>query len=354
MDSNGECSAEQDSTTRASMADPSGGKVTRNTGEATRFVTADPHVSQVLDMVSQVADTDATVLIVGETGTGKELIARMLHEQSSRREAPLITVNCGAIAETLQESELFGHERGAFTGALARKIGKFQAADGGTIFLDEISEMTRPLQVKLLRILQSGEFSPVGMTTNRYCDVRVVAATNEDLGPRIAAGEFRKDLYYRLNIIRVELPPLCARKGDVPLLVEYFLQVFGAVYDNPGLEFNAEAAQRLLQYDFPGNVRELENIVRRAVILCRDKQLTLAHLPPEVLEHKSGRADVQSLAFHEAKSRVVEDFERAFLTALLRICGGIVSRAAERSGLSERNFHAKLRKYEISSLTFRT
>jgi hypothetical protein len=304
--------------------------------------------------VHQVADADARVLIVGETGTGKELIARALHEQSSRREAPLIAVNCGAITETLQESEFFGHEKGAFTGALARKIGKFQAAHGGTIFLDEISEMTKALQVKLLRILQSGQFAPVGMTTNQYCDVRVVAATNEDLIPRIAAGEFRKDLYYRLNIIRVELPPVRERKGDIPLLVEHFLGIFGTTYSKPVLEVDSEAAELLLQYDYPGNVWELENIIRRAVILCRDKRISRGHLPPEVLHHNLGEDECQLLAFHEAKSRVVEEFERAFLTVILRVCGGIVSRAAERSGLSERNFHAKLRKYQIVSQTFRT
>ncbi len=177
------------------------------------FVTQDPQMLEIMSLVRQVADTDATVLIVGETGTGKELIARALHQQSSRCERPLLAVNCGAIAETLQESELFGHEKGAFTGANIRRIGKFPAADRGTIFLDEISQMNQALQVKLLRILQSGEFATVGTTINRYCDVRVVAAANEDLVPRIAAGEFRKDLYYRLNIIRIELPPLRQRRA---------------------------------------------------------------------------------------------------------------------------------------------
>ena len=320
---------------------------------STRFVTRDPHVLEILALVRQVADTDATVLIVGESGTGKELIAKSLHEQSSRRSSPWIAVNCGAIAETLQESELFGHAKGAFTGADVRKIGKFQAANQGTIFLDEISEITRALQVKLLRILQSGEYAPVGMTANRYCNVRVVAAANEDLSPRIAAGEFRKDLYYRLNIIRVELPPLRDRPCDIPLLVEYFLSKFSADYRKPEIGIDSVAAGLLQKYDYPGNIRELENIVRRAVILCNDSCITRRELPPEVLRHRSMQTCGQSLNFHEAKNRVVEDFERAFLTANLQFCGGIVSRAAQRSGLSERNFHVKLRKYGIESHLFR-
>ncbi len=323
------------------------------TPATTCFITRDPHVLEILALVRQVADTDATVLIIGESGTGKELIAKALHEQSSRSKLPLIAVNCGAIAETLQESELFGHEKGAFTGADVRKPGKFQAADKGTIFLDEISEMTKALQVKLLRILQSGEYAPVGMTTNRFCNVRVVAATNEDLSPRIAAGDFRKDLYYRLNIIRVELPPLRARPNDIPLLVEHFLSMFGSVYRKPGIEIDSVAAELLQHYDYPGNVRELENIIRRAVILCNGPCITRRELSPEVLQHPVVPVGVPSLNFHEAKNRVVEDFERAFLTENLQICGGIVSRAAQRSGLSERNFHAKLRKYGIQSLSFR-
>jgi DNA-binding NtrC family response regulator len=308
---------------------------------------------EILDLVQLVADTDATVLIVGETGTGKELVARKLHNDSSRRTAPFIPVNCGAIAETLQESELFGHERGAFTGATSRKAGKFQAADGGTIFLDEVSELSKALQVKLLRTLQSGECAPVGSTLNHYCDVRVVAATNEDLRSRISRGEFRKDLYYRLNIIRVELPRLCERGGDIPLLIRHFLEVFRSAYSKPTIEVNSDAEQLLQNYDYPGNVRELENIMRRAVILCRDEDIDSRHLPVEVLHSRTRLDASEPMNFREAKDRVVADFERAFLTDVLRVSGGIVSRAAQRCGLSERNFHAKLRKYGIRSLTFR-
>jgi transcriptional regulator with PAS, ATPase and Fis domain len=319
----------------------------RATPGPVRFITADGRTLEILEVVDQIADTDATVLIIGETGTGKELIARMLHAKSSRQRKPLIAVNCGAIAETLQESELFGHAKGAFTGATARKMGSFEAAEGGTIFLDEVSEMTKTLQVKMLRILQSGEYTPVGMTDNRFCNVRVVAATNEDPRPLIDAGDFRKDLYYRLNIIRIELPPLRERRGDVRLLIDHFLAIYDADYAKPDLKMTNEAVEILSRYDFPGNVRELENIVQRAVILCRGQRITAADLPRELSISGVHEETIGTTNFHDIKNRVVEDFERTFLTSILSVCGGIVSRAAERSGLSERNFHAKMRKYGI-------
>jgi DNA-binding NtrC family response regulator len=320
---------------------------------AARFVGKDPRLLEVLDLVGQVADTDATVLITGESGTGKELIARALHEMSSRCNAPFIAVNCGAIAETLQESELFGHAKGAFTGATSPKAGKFEAANGGTIFLDEISEMSNALQVKLLRILQSGEYAPVGVAKNRYCDVRVVAATSQNLKALVDAAQFRQDLYYRLNIIRLELPPLRERKGDIPLLIDHFLRKLSAAYDKPDLRVSPEAGEILLRYDYPGNVREIENVICRAVILCRESCITPRHLPPEVLPRQISPSAGQPTNFHEAKSHAVEKFERAYLTSLLSECGGIVSRAAHRAGLSERNFHEKLKKYGISGKSFR-
>jgi transcriptional regulator with PAS, ATPase and Fis domain len=313
------------------------------------FVSADARVLEALELVRQVADTDATVLILGETGTGKELIARSIHGQSRRNAVPLVSVNCGAIAESLQESELFGHVKGAFTGATTQRAGRFELAHRGTIFLDEISEMSLALQVKLLRILQSGEYSPVGDSETRVCDVRVVAATNEDPRALIERREFRKDLYYRLNIIRLEIPPLRQRKDDIPLLLRHFLRRFSDEYHKPDLDIARPVCDLLQQYDFPGNVRELENIVQRAVIVCRSGRIETCDLPDEILYRRAESPEVVSTTFHEAKNRVIEDFERAFLTSLLQICGGIISRAAERSGLSERNFHAKLRKYGIES-----
>ncbi len=316
------------------------------------FISQDSRLLEVLDVVKQVANTDATVLITGESGTGKELVAQALYQKSSRCHAPFIAVNCGAISETLQESELFGHVKGAFTGATARKIGKFEAANGGTIFLDEISEMSKPFQVKLLRILQSGEYAPVGVAENSYCDVRVVAATNQDLRPLIEAGIFRKDLYYRLNLLHLELPPLRERKGDIPLLIEHFLHIFGSAYSKPGLRLNLEAEEILRQYDYPGNVRELENFIRRAVILCRDECISSRYLPPEVLRDRRTFPVNESINFHKAKSCVIAEFERAYLASILGECGGIVSRAAHCIGLSERMFHEKLKKYGIDSKNF--
>jgi DNA-binding NtrC family response regulator len=318
-----------------------------------RFVTGDPGMQKVLGLVAHVAHTDATVLIVGESGTGKELIAHELHQQSSRRDGPFLAVNCGAIPELLQETELFGHRRGAFTGAVVDRIGKFEAADGGTLFLDEISEMKPGLQVTLLRILQHGEYAPVGLAENRYGDVRVIAATNCDPAPLIDSGRFRRDLYYRLNLIRIELPPLRERPGDIGLLADHFLHAFRAAHHKPNLGIHAGAKEWLGQYDFPGNVRELENIMRRAVILCRGAEIGVGDLPPEVRDARRTPAGKLADTFHRAKARAIEEFEHAYLVAALTACAGIVSRAARRAGLSERYFHEKLRKYGISSRDFR-
>jgi DNA-binding NtrC family response regulator len=318
------------------------------------FLGRDPKVLEVLDLVDQVAPTEAPVLILGESGTGKEIIARRLHAHSERRGGPYVGLNCGAVAESLQESELFGHVAGAFTGAVARKRGKFEAADGGTLFLDEVGEMSSALQVKMLRVLQGGEYSPVGMAEERRCDVRVVAATNRPLEQRIQDGAFRVDLYYRLNVIRVELPPLRERPGDLALLARHFLRRFALAYRKPEPALAPEFEEALLRHDFPGNVRELENVVHRAVILCRGGALTPRLLPPELLRSRAeGEGPASASNFHEAKQLAVEQFERDYLTAMLRDCGGIISRAAGRSGLSERNFHEKLNKYGIDGQSFR-
>jgi len=319
-----------------------------------QFIGRAPKVLEVLDVVEQVADTDATVLITGETGTGKEIIARLLHQKNTTRNGrPFISVNCGAITDTLQESELFGHAKSAFTGASSRKIGKFEAAAGGTIFLDEIHEMSNPMQVKLLRVLQSGEYAPVGMAKNKYIDVRVIAAAGAVLSKLIKEGKFRKDLYYRLNVIRLELPPLRERKTDIPLLINHFLQSYGDVYNKSGIRLHPAAEELLLKYDYPGNIRELENIIQRALILCQTQCISTELLPPEILSRHQCRAEASGKTFHETKALVVEEFERRYLISRLQECGGIVSRAAKLSGLSERNFHEKLKKYSIDSRSFR-
>jgi DNA-binding NtrC family response regulator len=316
-----------------------------------RYVSNDSHVLEVLDLARQVADTSATVLITGESGTGKEFIAHELHERSSRRLAPFLAVNCGSVAETLQESEMFGHARGAFTGAAEEKKGKFDAAAGGTLFLDEVAEMSRSLQVKLLRVLQYGEYSPVGSAENRHCDVRVVAATNRDLLHLTTVGQFRSDLYYRLNIICLHLPPLRERRGDIPLLIDHFLRAFGTAYGKEGLRPSREVDEILRHYHYPGNVRELENIIHRAVLLCRTHLILPADLAPEVRAARPAAA--APVDFHKAKARVIEEFEHAYLTSMLAAAGGIVSRAARCAGLSERNFHEKIKKYNIHSEHFR-
>jgi DNA-binding NtrC family response regulator len=318
------------------------------------FITRDPAVRELVELAKQVADTVATVLITGESGSGKEVLAQVIRRYSGRRSEPFVAVNCGGIPESLQESEFFGHVKGAFTGAVERKIGKLERANGGTIFLDEIGEMSTSLQVALLRTLQSGEYSPVGSSETKHCEVRVIAAANRDLMEMIDAGEFRRDLYYRLNIIRFEIPPLRERKGDIPHLCSYFARTLGAKYGKPGLRISPEAVQTLMTYDFPGNVRELENFLGRAAILCRGGVIESQHLPAEVTDRNPQSAILDELDdFQSAKARAVEKFERAYITSMLQKCGGIISRASAYSGLSERNFHEKLKRYNINAKSFR-
>jgi DNA-binding NtrC family response regulator len=315
------------------------------------LVGEDVKIEEIRALIDQIAATDAPVLITGESGTGKEIVARTLHDRSARRRGPYVCVNCGAIAPMLEESELFGHVAGAFTGAIGRKRGKLELADGGTLFLDEVGEMSPVLQVKLLRALQTGEVSPVGMAECRYCDVRVVAATNQDLERGLREGSFRRDLYYRLNVLRLEIPPLRERPGDILLLARHFVRGYAASYGRPEPEMGPGFEEALLGYDYPGNVRELENVIHRAVVLAREGRLTPGLLPAEL--RRRTEAAVVPAGFHAAKQIAVERFERDYLTAALRDCGGIVSRAARRCGLSERNFHEKLSRYGIEGQSFR-
>lgn len=238
---------------------------------------------RVYDLIRKVAPTKATVLITGESGTGKELVARAIHFNSPRKSGPFISVNCGALPENLLESELFGHERGAFTGAVGLRKGRFELAHGGTLFLDEISEMSPPLQVKLLRALQEMSFERVGGTETLHVDVRVVAASNRNLKEEVAAGRFRSDLFFRLNVVHIQLPPLRERTGDIPLLAAHFLRKYEKQTGREGMRIGPDALRALLDYPWPGNVRELENVVERAVILCADQEITPEDLPPEVL-----------------------------------------------------------------------
>jgi two-component system response regulator HydG len=301
------------------------------------IVGSSPPLRRVLDVATQAAPSMATVLILGESGTGKELLARFIHERSARAQRPFVAVNCAAIPETILEAELFGHEKGAFTGAVARREGRFAKADGGTLFLDEIADLSPAVQVKLLRVLQEGEFEPVGGDTQR-ADVRILSATNHDLRAEVAAGRFREDLFYRLNVIAITAPALRARREDIPLLVDHFLGVYCAKNGRGRLEVTREAMQSLLDYAWPGNVRELENVIERAVVLCRGEQLGAEDLPEHVAQASSPEPSV--LTFHVGTP--LEQVEMRLIRATLEHTRGDKSLAAQLLGISTRTIYRKL------------
>ena len=299
-----------------------------------------PELQAVYGVIRQAAATRATVLVLGESGTGKELIAQALHEQSPRKDRPFIRVACAALSETLLESELFGHERGAFTGAVARKEGRFERADGGTLFLDEIGEISPATQVKLLRVLQQRELERVGGTQTLSVDVRVVAATNRDLAVEVKAGRFREDLYYRLNVVSVTLPPLRQRKGDIPALVSHFLEKYGKAYDKQFTGFAPGMMNVLLAHDWPGNVRELENAIERAIVLAKGSELTADDLPP-ALRGPRPTHDAASLI----PGATMQQIEREAILRTLELVGGSTTRAAELLGISVRTVQYRLKEF---------
>ena len=305
------------------------------------LIASSAEMAQVLDLVGRVAPTDATVLIRGESGTGKEIIAKALHHASQRAAGRFVAINCGALPEPLLESEIFGHVKGAFTGAGSNKKGLFEEAHGGTLFLDEIGEMTPGLQVKLLRALQSGEVRPVGSTQVITVDARVVAATNRDLDPMIRQGSFREDLFYRLNVIPIVLPPLRDRREDIPLLAEHFLARF-AQRQGRVLRLSAGATERLLRYAWPGNVRELENAMERLAILARDESIEPGDLPPHI-----GAGLALGTAPALAAEQTLAEAERAHIIQILERYGGNHSRAAEALGIGRTTLWRKLKDYGI-------
>ena len=301
------------------------------------IVGTSPALRRVLDVATQAAPSSATVLVLGESGTGKELVARYIHERSSRARGAFIGVNCAAIPETILEAELFGHERGAFTGAVARREGRFAKAAGGTLFLDEIGELSPSVQVKLLRVLQEGEYEPVGGNTVK-ADARIVAATNRDLHAQVTAGRFREDLFYRLNVIAVTAPPLRARREDIPLLVDHFLGVYCAKNNRPRLSVTRAVMQLLADYMWPGNVRELENVVERAVVLCRGDTLTVEDLPEVVIQASEQPRTALSVTI----GTPLEEIESRLIRETLRHTKGDKPLAAQLLGISTRTIYRKL------------
>lgn len=302
-----------------------------------QVIGSSPAIRRVMDTATQAAPSHATVLVLGESGTGKELIARHVHERSARSNGPFIAINCSAIPETILEAELFGYERGAFTGAVVRREGRFAKASGGTLFLDEVAEISPSVQVKLLRVLQEGEFEPLGGELQR-ANARIVAATNRDLREEVSAGRFREDLFYRLNVIALTAPPLRSRREDVPLLVDHFLGLYCAQNHRERLNVSQEAMNALVDYDWPGNVRELENAIERAVVLCPTNTLRIEDLP----EMMTRPANSTSLALTIPIGTSLDEVERRMIRETLRHTKGDKSIAAQLLGISTRTIYRKL------------
>jgi DNA-binding NtrC family response regulator len=302
-----------------------------------------PAIRQIKDDIERLAGSKVAVLVLGETGTGKELVARAIHYHSARSGGPFVPVNCAVFAESLLESELFGHEKGAFTGADARKMGRFELADQGTIFLDEVGELPKPAQAKLLRVLQEQEFERVGGTDVVRVDVRVVAATNRDLEAEVKRGEFREDLFYRLNVVPLRIPSLRERKEDIPSLVECFLARYAKENHKEVTGFTDEAMRRLGAYDWPGNVRELENTVERGVVLARGAEIHESILPFDSVDDSRP----QGTGAEDGLVARVEDFERRLIAETLRACDGNTTKAAEKLGVSRSTLRYKIEKYSL-------
>jgi len=319
------------------------------------FVGDSPEMQKVYQRILRVAPTDSTVLIIGESGTGKELVARAIHKLSRRRDEPFVAVDCTSLPETLLESELFGHVKGSFTGAVHSKVGLFKVADGGTLFLDEISNISLATQAKLLRVLQERMITPIGDTRPIPIDIRLVAATNADLKAMVKEGTFRDDLYFRLNVIPIHLPPLKERKGDLPLLVFHFIKKFSEEMGKEIRGISPEAMALLEEYPFPGNVRELENVIERAVVLCEGEIIQKDNL--ELGQENTGQQGENFIPMtveelkelkRKIREKAVEPIERAFVINALKRNNWNISRAAEETGMLRPNFHALIKKLGIS------
>ncbi|MCA1960943.1 MAG: sigma-54 dependent transcriptional regulator [Desulfomonile sp.] len=305
-------------------------------------------MERVFSLMKRVADTPTTVLISGESGTGKELIAHGLHNASSRRDAPFVSINCAAVPETLLESELFGYEKGAFTGATQMKQGKFEFADGGTLFLDEVGEMPLGLQVKLLRVLQEQEFQRVGGNKDIKVDVRIIAATNKDLREEVDHRRFREDLYFRLNVVHIEAPPLRERLDDVPHLVAHFLDKFGKKLGRSIRDVHPDVMAAFYRYSWPGNVRELENVIERALVLCRGNAITLDDLPLELRQSSQTGKDLDmAIPWDKGLAGALDSIEERMICEALRNSGNVQAKAAKMLGISRSNLQYKMKKYGL-------
>jgi len=302
-------------------------------------------MQEIYELIKTIAPGESNVVIYGESGTGKELIAHAIHHNSNRKNGPFIKVSCAVLSENLLESELFGHEKGAFTGAMTRKPGRFELADGGTIFMDDVDDMTPLVQVKLLRVLQEREFERVGGTETVKVNVRVVTASKKDLGEFVKAGRFREDLYYRLNVIAVHLPPLRERKDDIPLLVEHFLKKYAAKSGKKIEEISPDALSRMLEYNWPGNIRELENVMERAVVLNKGKAITVKDLPTLIAQGEPQTAITEKSP--TTIEEVVKEAEKEHIIRVLRETGGKKNETAKILGISRKTLWEKMKLYRL-------
>ncbi|HLG15068.1 MAG TPA: sigma-54 dependent transcriptional regulator [Blastocatellia bacterium] len=325
------------------------------TGEAPfgQFIGSSPAMKRVYSLIEKVSQTDASVLITGESGTGKELVAREIHRRSRAKAGPFVAVNCAAMPEHLIESELFGHEKGAFTGAAGRRIGKFEAADKGTLFLDEIADMSPSTQAKVLRVLEDKTFQRVGSNETHSSDVRIISATNKDLAVEVDERRFRSDLYYRLSVVRVDLPRLKERRSDIPSLARAFCESYSRVYRNGRIDLSKPAIKLLLEYDWPGNVRELKNCIERAVVLAEGDEITLEELPEELASDYKSQKPVgteseivvsHSLDFKDAK----REFERKYIEKCLQQAAGNITQAAALLGMHRQSLQHKIKELGLT------